>query len=75
MGRLAGFSGRQVQRVAENNGWRVSNRVGSHIVMTHPSIRENLSIPDHREVHSGLLRALIRTMGISVEAFLRQADR
>lgn len=31
---------------------------------------QNLSIPDHRELDPGMLRALIRVMGMTVDEFL-----
>jgi predicted RNA binding protein YcfA (HicA-like mRNA interferase family) len=40
-------------------------------------VKENhhatLSVPDHKEVAQGTLRGLIRTAGLSVEAFLENS--
>jgi hypothetical protein len=38
--------------------------------MTKPGVRVNLSIPQHRELSVGTLRALIRNSGLTVEEFL-----
>jgi hypothetical protein len=38
--------------------------------MTKPGERANLSIPQHRELSVGTLRALIRAAGLTVEQFL-----
>ena len=38
--------------------------------MTKPGQKANLSIPQHRELSVGTLRALIRAAGLSVEEFL-----
>ncbi len=73
MGRLAGFSGRDVRRVAERDGWQFLRQCGDHMVFYKPGVRENLSIPDHREIAEGLLRALLRKMGMTVAEFLQRA--
>jgi predicted RNA binding protein YcfA (HicA-like mRNA interferase family) len=52
-------------------GYEVVRQTGSHIRLRHPaSLRMPLTVPDHRELKSGLLRALIRDAGMSVEAFV-----
>jgi len=38
--------------------------------MVKPGIRVNLSVPQHKELSLGTLRALIRHAGITVEEFL-----
>jgi hypothetical protein len=38
--------------------------------MTKPDMRVNLSIPQHKELALGTLRALIRNAGLSVDEFL-----
>ena len=38
--------------------------------MVKPDIRVNLSIPQHKELSIGTLRALIRHSGLTVEDFL-----
>ncbi|MDQ2832859.1 MAG: type II toxin-antitoxin system HicA family toxin [Acidobacteriota bacterium] len=45
-------------------------QIGSHLVITKPGQRANLSIPQHKELSVGTLRALIRSAGITVEVFL-----
>lgn len=51
-------------------GWKKLGQVGSHVVMIKPGVRVNLSIPQHRELSVGTLRALIRNSGLTVEGFL-----
>jgi len=38
--------------------------------MVKPGIRVNLSIPQHKELSVGTLRALIRHSGLTIEEFL-----
>lgn len=72
MGELSGISGREVRRVAERAGWEYQRHSGDHMVMKKAGEVLNLSIPDHRELPPGLVRVLIRTLGMSVAEFKRQ---
>ena len=70
MGRLGNISGREAAKAFEKAGWQPIGQVGSHLVLIKPGIRVNLSIPQHKELSVGTLRALIRNAGMSVEEFL-----
>jgi predicted RNA binding protein YcfA (HicA-like mRNA interferase family) len=70
MGKLANISGKEAARAFEKAGWQKIGQVGSHAVMVKPGVRANLSIPQHRELSVGTLRALIRAAGMTVEEFL-----
>lgn len=70
MGRLANISGKEAVKAFEKAGWRIAGQVGSHVVMIKPGIRANLSVPQHKELSVGTLRALIRHAGLSVDGFL-----
>ena len=43
---------------------------GSHIFMARENPRAILTIPNHRELRPGMLRALIRDADLSVEQFV-----
>ena len=70
MGKLGNISGREAAKAFEKAGWIPLGQVGSHLVMVKPGIRVNLSIPQHKELAAGTLRALIRNAGMSVDEFL-----
>ena len=70
MGRLSNISGKEAVKVFNRAGWRKIGQVGSHAVMVKEGVRVNLSIPQHRELSVGTLRALIRNSGLTVEEFL-----
>ena len=70
MGRLNNISGKEAARAFEKAGWRTIGQVGSHLVMIKPDVRANLSIPQHKELAIGTLRALIRHAEMTVEEFL-----
>ncbi len=71
MGKLANISGKEAAKAFCKAGWSVMGQVGSHLVLTKPGERANLSIPQHKELSVGTLRALIRAAGMSVDAFLQ----
>ena len=70
MARLRNVSGRDAVKAFQRAGWRRLGQVGSHVVMVKPGVRVNLSIPQHKELSVGTLRALIRNAGLSVDEFL-----
>ncbi len=67
---LANISGRDAVRAFKKAGWRTVGQVGSHVVMTKLGQQANLSVPQHKELSVGTLRALIRHSGMTVEEFL-----
>ena len=71
MGRLTNISGREAAKAFEKAGWQPIGQVGSHLVLVKPGVRVNLSIPQHKELSVGTLRALIRYSGMTVDEFLR----
>ena len=52
------------------DGWAPMGQVGSHLVLVKEGVRANLSIPQHKELSIGTLRALIRSAGLTVDEFL-----
>jgi len=68
---LPRISGREAVAVFRGLGYEVDRQRGSHIVLrqAQPPHRR-LTIPDHRELAKGTLRALIREAGVSVEEFV-----
>ena len=70
MGRLNNVSGKEAARAFERAGWQSAGQVGSHLVMIKPGVRANLSIPQHKELSVGTLRALIRHAEMTVEEFV-----
>jgi predicted RNA binding protein YcfA (HicA-like mRNA interferase family) len=68
---LPRISGSEAVAVFRGLGYEVDRQRGSHIVLrqAQPPHRR-LTIPDHRELAKGTLRALIREAGLSVEEFV-----
>ncbi len=70
MGKLGNISGKEAAKAFEKAGWIPLGQVGSHLVMVRPGVRVNLSIPQHKELSLGTLRALIRNAGMTIDEFL-----
>jgi predicted RNA binding protein YcfA (HicA-like mRNA interferase family) len=71
MARLGNISGKQAVKAFQKAGWESIGQVGSHVVMVKAGVRVNLSIPQHKELSVGTLRALIRHAGLTVDEFLK----
>jgi len=65
------LSGRKAVRAFEKLGWEVARQRGSHIILVKEGEIATLSVPDHKEIAKGTLRSLIRSAGLTVEAFLQ----
>lgn len=70
MGKLNNISGKEASKAFQRAGWQPIGQVGSHLVLVKTGIRVNLSVPQHKELSVGTLRALIRNAGLSVDEFL-----
>ena len=70
MKRKVTSKGKQAAKAFQRAGWNVVGQVGSHLVLTKSGVRVNLSIPQHKELSVGTLRALIGHAGLSVDDFL-----
>ena len=74
MARLPRLSGREVVRIFESLGWEKVRQSSSHIILVREGHQATLSVPDHKEVAVGTLRSLIRSAGLTVEAFAEAAE-
>ncbi|WP_164924812.1 type II toxin-antitoxin system HicA family toxin [Thermodesulfovibrio sp. Kuro-1] len=70
MGALSNISGKEAVRIFQKFGYILDHQTESHMILYHES-RPTLSIPNHKELAPGLLRALIRKSGLTVEEFLK----
>jgi predicted RNA binding protein YcfA (HicA-like mRNA interferase family) len=68
MTRLIVCGGADAVRAFQKIGYEVDHQTGSHVIMRHPSGRR-LTVPNHRELAKGTLRALIRDAGVTKEQF------
>ncbi len=70
MAQLPVISGAKVVRAFGKAGWSQDRQRGSHVVMLKPGCNVSLSVPQHREIAPGTLRALIRSAGMTVDEFV-----
>ncbi len=70
MGKLGNISGKEAAKAFAKDGWIPVGQVGSHLTMSKAGQRANLTVPQHKELSMGTLRALIRLSGLSVDEFL-----
>lgn len=72
MGRLAGFSYREVVRRLRVFGFQFDRPgPGSHEIWRHPVTGKKVTVPHHsRDMAEGTLRAILREAGIEVGSFL-----
>jgi predicted RNA binding protein YcfA (HicA-like mRNA interferase family) len=63
------LSGKEVIRALSKIGYYVRDQKGSHVHLRH-SYRKSLTIPDHREIAKGTLRAIIKDADLTVAEFL-----
>lgn len=70
MSRLPVVSGQDAVRAFAKLGYAVDHQTGSHIILRQPQPpHRRLTVPDHREIAKGTLRALIRQAGLTVDTF------
>jgi predicted RNA binding protein YcfA (HicA-like mRNA interferase family) len=68
--RLPVVSGRDAVKALRKIGYELDHQTGSHMILRRstPPYRR-LTIPDHKELAKGTLRAVIREAGLTVEEF------
>jgi len=69
MSRLPVISGDDFVKAMKKIGYSWDHTEGSHMILLHPSGRR-LSVPRHDELGRGLVRALLRDVGLRREEFI-----
>ena len=70
MSALPVVSGREVVKALEKIGYVFDRQRGSHMILRQQDPpHRRLTVPDHKEVAKGTLRATIRQVGLTVEEF------
>ena len=63
-------SGREAVKALEKIGYVFDRQRGSHMILRQQNPpHRRLTVPDHKEVAKGTLRAIIRQAGLTVEEF------
>ena len=70
MSKLPIISGVECVKALEQIGFAVDRQRGSHIILVRENPRTTVSVPDHKELDRGTLRAIIRQVSLSVDEFV-----
>jgi predicted RNA binding protein YcfA (HicA-like mRNA interferase family) len=72
MNRLPALKPDEVVRKLQSDGFQIDHVTGSHYIMRHPDGRRTV-VPYHagRDIKRGVLRAIIRQAGLTVDEFLK----
>ena len=70
MSKLPVVSGRKLCKILGGIGYSIDHQTGSHIILRcdNPPHRR-LTVPEHKEIAKGTLRAVIRQAGLTVDEF------
>ena len=69
--KLPVVSGADAVRGFGRIGYDVDHQTGGHIILRHRDApHRRLTVPNHRELAKGTLRALIREAGLTVDEFV-----
>lgn len=68
MSRQPVCSGTDAVRAFRELGYEVDHQTGSHIILRHSNMRR-LTVPNHRKLAQGTLRAQIRESGLTKKQF------
>lgn len=71
MSKLPRISGRDAMSALQRTGFEVIRQSGSHVVLKRSDPFAQLVVPDHKELDTGTLRAIIRQADLSVDEFMK----
>lgn len=70
MSELPRISGREVVKALTKIGYEQDRQRGSHIILRQTaSPHRRVTVPDHKEIAKGTLRAIIRAIGLTLDEF------
>lgn len=71
MPKLPVVSGVEVAKALAKIGYKVDHQTGSHLILRQKEYpHRRITVPMHREIAKGTLRAIIRQAGLTVEEFI-----
>ncbi len=72
MPKLPVVSGIDVVKAMAKIGYKLDHQTGSHMILRQTDApHRRITVPRHKEVAKGTLRAIIRDVGLTVEEFLK----
>ncbi len=70
MSQLPVISGTECIKALEKVDFFVDRQRGSHIILIREEPRTTVTVPNHKELDKGTLRAIIRQADLSVDEFI-----
>ncbi len=70
MPKLPVLSARECITALERAGFNVIRQRGSHITLRRDNPPARVTVPNHKELKTGMLRSIIRQAGMTVDEFL-----
>lgn len=71
MRKLPTISGKELCKILKKIGYSIDHQTGSHIILRNENPpHRRLTIPNHKEIAKGTLRAILRQAGLTVEEFI-----
>jgi len=68
--KLPVVSGKQLCKMLSKIGYFIDHQTGSHIILRQDSTpHRRLTVPNHKEIARGTLRAIIRQAGLTIDEF------
>jgi len=65
------ISAKELLSIIKKIGYEIDHQTGSHIILRNKQAPyRRLTIPNHKEIAKGTLRAIIRECGLTLEEFL-----
>jgi predicted RNA binding protein YcfA (HicA-like mRNA interferase family) len=69
--KLPTISGKELCKILKKIGYSIDHQTGSHIILRNENPpHRRLTVPNHKEIAKGTLRAILRQAGITVEEFV-----
>ena len=70
MKKLPVLSGKECIQKLQWKGFEIRRQKGSNVILRHCSSKTILTVPNHKELDRGTLRAIIRQSGLELKDFL-----
>ncbi len=71
MSKLPVISARECIRALQKIGFVIDRQTGSHITLVCEKPPNRVTVPNHKTLKPGTLRAIIRQAGLTVDEFIR----
>ncbi|MFB3885972.1 MAG: type II toxin-antitoxin system HicA family toxin [Thermodesulfobacteriota bacterium] len=71
MRKLPAISGKDLCKILGKIDYSIDHQTGSHIILRNENPpHRRLTVPNHKEIAKGTLRAILRQAGLTVEEFI-----